>query len=84
MTPLFDNIRETTWQVLALAIVATIGASLALNFVGGQPVVREALAALQQATGKLVQEPLVASPFFFGIVCTVIFGVGRLRCSDMG
>lgn len=84
MARLSDNIRETTWRVLALALVAAIGASLTLNFLGGQPVVRHALDAAEQATSGLVQEPLIASPFFFAIMAPVIFGVGRLLCTDVG
>ena len=80
----FERIRETTWRVLALAIVAWVGTTTLLNFVGGQFAVREALGAVERATGGLVQGPLVAGPFYFVIMGAVIFGVGRLRGSDVG
>lgn len=84
MKTLLQDVRETTWQALALATIGVIAASLLLNFVVGQPAVREALRDLELGTGRLVQLPLVAGPLFFAIVGTVIFGIGRLRCSDVG
>lgn len=79
-------VRETTWPVLALAAVASIGGSLLVNLIAGPPGsdFREALGAVERATGGVVQTPLVLSPLFFVIVGAVMFGVGRLRLSDVG
>jgi membrane protease YdiL (CAAX protease family) len=84
MTTWFCNVRETTWPALVLAIGAVFGASLLVNFVGSQPPVTEAIGAVERATGGLVQGVLIAGPVYFAIVGTVIFGVGRLRPSDVG
>ena len=81
---LFENIRATTWRALALAIIAAAGASLILNLAANEPAVTELLDRLAQATGGLVQGPLVAAPLYLSIVGTVIFGVGRLRPPDVG
>jgi membrane protease YdiL (CAAX protease family) len=84
MTPFFEDNRETTGRVLLLAIVAFVGTTALLNFVFGQTGVREALDAVKRTTGGLVQGPLIAGPLVFVVVGAVIFGVGRLRCSDVG
>lgn len=86
MASFLKNIRATTWPVLMLAIVVCVGASWLVNFVVG-PVggnVRHALDIVERDTGGLVQAPLLAGPFYFAIVGTVIFGIGRLRFSDVG
>ena len=86
MTEFLDQVRPTTWRVLMLAIVACIVASLLVNFVAGPAdgYVRQALSVVERATGGLVQMPLIFGPFYLAIVGSVIFGVGRLRCSDVG
>jgi membrane protease YdiL (CAAX protease family) len=84
MPHFIEDIRETTWRVLALTMLAVLGASLLVNFVAVQPAVREVLSEIERTTVGLVQVPLVAAPLYFAIVGTIVFGVGRLRWSDVG
>lgn len=86
MSALFDQVRPTTWRVLTLAIVVCAFVSVLINWVVG-PVgspVREALSVVERATCGLVQVPLIAGPFYLAILGSVIFGIGRLSCSDVG
>lgn len=69
-----------------MAIGACLVASWLVNFVVG-PVgsnVRNALIVVDRATSGLVQVPLVVGPFYFSLVGSVLFGIGRLRCADVG
>lgn len=86
MDSFLKDVRPTTWRVLALVIVVSVGTSVLLNFVVG-PVdsnVRNALGSVERATGGLVQPPLVVGPFYFAMMGTVISGIGRHRFSDVG
>jgi hypothetical protein len=80
----FVDIRDTTSRVIVLLMVVYVAATALLNFAFGLPTVRETLGAVQRATDGLVQGTLIGSPLIFGCVGVVVFGVGRLRCSDVG
>jgi hypothetical protein len=81
-----EQVRPISWRVLALVVVVCVVASLTINFVAGPPDsrVHQAWEAVEQMTGQLIQGPLIFGPLYFAIIGTVIFGVGRLRCADVG
>jgi hypothetical protein len=80
----FEDVRPTSWRVIALAIIAWTVASTLLNFLGGRPEIAQAMGAVARATGGLVQPPLLVGPLFLAAVGTAIFGAGRLRAVDVG
>ena len=84
----FGRCRETSWLVLTLAVVTYTAGSILLNWMMYQAktegVIRQALVDLYRTTGGLVQPTLLNGLFLFSVTGLVIFGVGRLRPSDVG
>jgi len=81
---MFERIRETTWTVIGLTLVAYAGAIVFVNAVLFQGRTSEALGALYVAAGHLLDGALVGGLFDLAVVGVAIFGVGRLRASDVG
>jgi membrane protease YdiL (CAAX protease family) len=70
--------------VLALAIIADIGANLAVIAGAFYGSLEKPLAALQQATYGFINPMLPNAMFMLGVVLLVVFGFGRLRPADVG
>ena len=79
-----DEVRPTTWRVLALAIVAIVGSLLLSNYVLFQGRVGEVLTGLKSETSGWVSSTLVAGLLTLAIFAVVVLGIGRLRPSDVG
>lgn len=83
VSPVLEKVRETTWQALPLAVVVYAGLALVISgFYPGR--VGQALEDLRTATSGLVAPALVANLLVLSIIGLVIFGIGRLRPSDVG
>jgi hypothetical protein len=84
VTDFFERIRSTTWPVLALAAGAYCGTILFVNTVLFQGVVSDALGRLYRFTEFFVNSSLIGGLVELAVFCTIVFGLGRLRPSDVG
>ena len=84
MSALFDQVRPTTWRVLLLTIVASVGTLLLSNDVLFHGRVGEWLGWLKSATSGWVSSTLVVSLLTLAIFGLVVLGIGRLRPADVG
>ncbi|MBC7816124.1 MAG: hypothetical protein IAG10_04415 [Planctomycetaceae bacterium] len=83
MFAVLDQVRPTTWRMLALAILTSVGLSLFWNTVLATRVVREIL-DLENSTSRIVVFALINWFDLFVIVVIIVFRVGRLRPCDVG
>jgi membrane protease YdiL (CAAX protease family) len=81
---LFTGIRAATWPVLGLTVIAYACALLFVSAVLFQGRISEQLGSLYMATRFLVQASLVAGLFSMVVVGVILFGVRRLKGSDVG
>lgn len=71
-------------RLLVGALVAYSLAHLANNTLLAAPAVRDALAALQTASGGLVEPVLVRSWLVLGVFLAVVLGAGRFTLGELG
>ncbi len=81
MFAFLDQVRPTTWRVLALAIVASVGLSLLWNSVLSSRLVRETFP--NESASRLILVTLINVLDLLVIVGIVVFRVGRLRPCDV-
>ena len=79
-----QEVRPTTWRVLALAIVAELGMGLLLAAALSNDRVGQTLGGLHALTNGLVHPLLITTLGILAPVLIVVFGLGRLRISDVG
>ncbi len=84
MPRLFAQTRPTTWPIIVLAVVAYACSILFVNAVLFQGRISQALGSLYVATAFLIQSALVGGLLALAVVAVVVFGLGRLRASDVG
>ena len=84
MTAFLETVRPTTWRLLALAIVASVGALLLSNYVLFHGRVGEWLGWLKSAMSGWVSSTLVVSLLTLAIFGAVVLGIARLRPADVG
>ncbi|MEX0612442.1 MAG: hypothetical protein WD229_10000, partial [Pirellulales bacterium] len=84
MTRIFAQIRSATWPIIVLAVALYACSIVFVNAVLFQGRISQALGSLYVATGFLIQGSLIAGLFDLVVVAIVIFGLGRLRASDVG
>ena len=81
---MFAAIHRASWLVLAATVVAYACATMIVSAVLFQGRVSDSLGSLYVATGFLIQSTLVGGLFSLAVVGLMVFGVGRLRASDIG
>ena len=79
-----QQIRASTWPILALTITVYSGACLFVNTVLLQGQIGQILGTLYTTTAFLIHSTLVGGVFVLVLTGAVVFGVGRCRTRDVG